>query len=54
MLNLSTYKQDWLRKKAWYESHGLLERVITSEEKPDGGMDSIEIENVARERILQQ
>ena len=53
MLSLPTYKEDWLRKKAWYESHRLTDKVITSQETPDGGINSLEIEQIARERILQ-
>ncbi len=52
MLSLPTYKQEWLRKKAWYESHGQLENVITSQENDEGGIDSLEIEKIARERVL--
>ncbi len=52
MLSLPTYKQDWLRKKNWYESHGQLENVITSQENDEGGIDSLEIEKIARERVL--
>jgi exodeoxyribonuclease V alpha subunit len=53
MLNLATYKEDWIRKKAWYESHGQIENVITSQESDEGGIDSLEIEKIARERVLQ-
>ena len=52
MLNRPAYKEDWIRKKEWYASHGLTDRVITSEERPGGGIDSIEIEEIARDRIL--
>jgi hypothetical protein len=51
MLGLTTYR-DWMRKKAWYEAHGLLDNVVTSQEDPDGGIDSIEIEGIARTKIV--
>jgi len=52
MLNLPSYMRDWVRKKKWYEKHNLLDKIITSQDAPDGAIDSIEIERVARERIL--
>jgi hypothetical protein len=52
MLNLESYKQEWEQKKAWYEKHKLTAKVITSQDGPDGGIDSLKIEKTAKERIL--
>ena len=52
MLNLPSYMRDWMRKKKWYEKHNLVDKVITSQDGPDGAIDSIEIERIARKRIL--
>lgn len=54
MINLPSYRRDWERRKKWYESHGLLDKVITSQDGPDGSIDSLEIERIAKERILQE
>ncbi len=53
MLTLPSYSQSWARKKKWYKDNGLWEYVITSEDKPDGGIDAAEIEYIARSRILE-
>ena len=34
------------------EANGYLDRVITSEDGPDGGIDASEIERTARKRVL--
>jgi len=52
MLNLPSYMRDWMRKKKWYEKHNLFDKVITSQDGPDGAINSIEIERIATERIL--
>jgi len=52
MLNLESYKKEWERKKTWYEKHKLVDKVITSQDGPDGSIDSLEIEKTAKERIL--
>ena len=52
MLNLPYYKRDWERRRKWYERHDLIDKVITSQDGPDGSIDSQEIERLARERIL--
>jgi hypothetical protein len=52
MLNMESYKQEWEHKKSWYEKHGLSDRVITSQDGPDGSIDSVEIEKTAKKRIL--
>lgn len=52
MLNLEFYKKEWEQKKTWYEKHKLLDKVITSQDGPDGSIDSQEIEKTAKEKIL--
>jgi hypothetical protein len=52
MLNLESYKKEWEQKKAWYKKHKLIEKIITSQDGPDGGIDSLQIEKTAKERIL--
>jgi exodeoxyribonuclease V alpha subunit len=52
MLALPSYREDWIRKKSWYGSHGLLDQVITSEEDPEGGIDSLKIQQIATDKIL--
>ena len=48
MLTVPSYREQW----EWYEAHGYWDRVITSEDGPDGGVDASEIERTARKRIL--
>jgi hypothetical protein len=52
MLTVPSYREQWDRKRQWYEANGFWERVITSEDGPDGGIDASEIERTARKRIL--
>jgi hypothetical protein len=52
MLSVPSYRESWERKKAWYEANGFAGRLITSEDGPDGRIDAIEIERIARQRIL--
>ena len=52
MLSVPSYREQWERKKAWYEKNGYLDRLITSEDGHDGSINSTTIEKVARERIL--
>ncbi|MBA2244937.1 MAG: AAA family ATPase [Gemmatimonadetes bacterium] len=52
MLSVPSYREAWERKRRWYENHGWLDRLITSEDRPDGGIDAAEIERIARGRIL--
>ena len=53
MLSVPSYREQWERKKAWYKKNGYLDRLITSEDGPDGSIDSTTIEKIARERILE-
>jgi len=52
MLTVPAYREGWEKKLAWYKSAGFLDRLITSEDSPDGGIDAGAIERLARERIL--
>ncbi len=52
MLSTPSYAEAWSRKQGWYERNGYLDRVITSEDGPDGSIDATVIEKTARERIL--
>ena len=48
MLSVPSYADAWERKQTWYERQGLISRVLTSEDGPDGSIDSTAIERVAR------
>lgn len=52
MLSVPSYKEQWDRKKQWYEHNGYNKRLITSEDGPDGSLDVGEIERKARKYIL--
>jgi hypothetical protein len=52
MLTTPSYAEAWARKKEWYTHNGYLDRVITSEDAPDGSIDAAKIERTAREWIL--
>jgi hypothetical protein len=52
MLNVPTYREEWERKHDWYKANGFADRLITSEDAPDGGIDASAIERIARARIL--
>jgi len=52
MLSVPSYREQWERKREWYEVNGYAEQLITSEDSPDGGIDSSDIEKTARQRIL--
>ena len=53
MLTDPGYVVRWERKKAWYAENGYSPRLVTSEDHPDGGISTPEIEKIARERILE-
>lgn len=53
MLSIPSYKEAWTRKQQWYKDNGFLNRVITSEDGPDGSIDATEIERIARNRIIE-
>ncbi len=52
MLNDPDYIKDWKRKERWYKENGYYKQLIVSKERPDGSIDSQEIEHLAKERIL--
>lgn len=52
MLSVPSYREEWERKRRWYEDNGYIDRVITSEDGLDGSIDAAEIERTARKRIL--
>ena len=52
MLSVPSYREAWVRKREWYEENGYADRLITSADAPDGGIDAAKIERTARERIL--
>jgi exodeoxyribonuclease V alpha subunit len=52
MLDTPSYREAWERKKAWYERNDYSAKLITSEDRPGGGIDASKIEKIARTRIL--
>ncbi|MDD5227124.1 MAG: ATP-binding domain-containing protein, partial [Candidatus Omnitrophica bacterium] len=54
MLNVPSYREAWERKQAWYKENGFSDRLITSQDGPDGGIDAAKIEQTARQRILEE
>lgn len=52
MLTTPSYAEAWERKQRWYEANGYRDRVITSEDGPDGSIDAVRIHETARSRIL--
>ncbi|MBI4589955.1 MAG: AAA family ATPase [Candidatus Rokubacteria bacterium] len=51
MLSVPSYREAWERKRQWYEDNGYADRLITSEDGPDGSIDAARIERIAREKI---
>ena len=54
MLNVPSYREAWERKRKWYEDNQYADRLIVSEDGLDGSIDAAEIEQLARERILEE
>ena len=54
MLSVPSYREAWERKRKWYEDNGYADRLVTSEDGPDGSIDAARIERIARERILEE
>ncbi|MBN1461602.1 MAG: AAA family ATPase [Armatimonadetes bacterium] len=54
MLTVPSYREAWSRKLKWYEDNGYADRLITSEDGQDGSIDAAKIEQIARERILEE
>ena len=52
MLSVPSYREQWDRKRQWYEDNGYLDRLITSEDGSDGSINAAEIEQTARKQIL--
>lgn len=52
LLALPSYREAWERKREWYAAQGYADRLIISQDGPDGGIDAEEIERIARARIL--
>ena len=53
LLSVPDYRNAWERKRRWYEDNGFAERLITSEDGPDGSIDAAQIQKTARKRILE-
>ena len=49
---MPSYKEQWERKRKWYEDNGYSDRLIMSEDGPDGSIDASQIEIIARGTIL--
>ena len=54
MLSVPSYREAWERKRRWYQDNGYADRLVTSEDGPDGSIDAARIERIARERILEE
>ena len=54
MLTVPAYREQWERKRQWYEQNGYSNRLITSEESPGGRIDASRIERIARSCIVEQ
>lgn len=52
MLSVPSYREAWARKQEWYENNRFGDRLIVSEDGPDGSIDAAKIEQIARKRIL--
>lgn len=52
MLSNAKYAKAWKEKEAWYRKNNYWDRVVTSEDSPDGSIHADTIERIARERIL--
>jgi hypothetical protein len=52
MLSVPSYREQWQRKREWYAENGYLDRIITSEDGPDGSINAVEIEEIARAHVL--
>ena len=54
MLAVPSYREAWARKLEWYESNCFSDRLIISEDGPDGSIDAAQIERIAREKVLDE
>ena len=51
MLGKPDYDASVKRRLAWYEKHGLMDKLIQSDER--GGFDSTKVDAIIREYLLQ-
>ena len=54
MLSVPNYRESWERKRQWYEDNGYADRLIISQDGPDGSIDAFQIKQIAQERILEE
>ncbi len=54
MLSNPDYVDRWNKKLQWYEKCGYGEQIVTSEDGPDGSIDSSKIASLAKRRILRE
>ncbi len=54
MLSVPSYREKWDSKRKWYKDNGYIDRLITSEDGPDGSISSTEIECIARKHVLME
>jgi exodeoxyribonuclease V alpha subunit len=52
MLNVESYRNDWNQKEQWYKDNNLFSKLITSQDGPDGSIDSALIKKTAMDNIL--
>jgi len=52
MLQLESYRRSWDKKLQWYTDNGYLDTLVTSIDESDGSIDSLEIEKIIKEKIL--
>jgi len=52
MLKIPEYKEAWKKKEEWYKENGYLDRVVVSKDGSDGSINSVEVEKLAKEKIL--
>jgi hypothetical protein len=44
-------RRSWERKKKWYQENGYVEHLITSQDGPDGSIDSKTIDKIIEEKL---
>lgn len=53
MLSNPEYAERWQKKRQWYKDCGFADRLVTSEDSTEGGIDSSLIEETARKKVLE-
>jgi hypothetical protein len=48
----SNYKNAWASKQKWYKDNGYFESLIISKVSDEKSIDSVEISNIAKRKIL--